>query len=215
MLKDLERIIDQHDSSGSGGEELEKELRHAAQLLWRSQFVYEGDWNSKSAYDLIRRHMAYFENLFDALGYRVVGRPNDRLIGLLAVDAPVRQSMKLDESLFLLVLRLYYEEALKRFEINEAGEVEVDSETLLSVYEDRTRRSRPGIGRMHEILTGFKQRGLVRYGEQESSRSFTLYLRPALPMVIGEEALASLEEYLRKSGEPGAAAEVSGDGGSA
>lgn len=215
MLKDLERILDEQDSSSNNGEELEKELRHAAQLLWRVQFLYEGDWASKSAYDLIRRYTPYFENLFDALGYRVVGRPNDRLIGLLAVDAPARQSMKLDESLLLLVLRLYYEEALKRFEINESGEVEVDSETLLSVYEDRTRRSRPGIGRMHEILTGFRQRGLVRYGEQESSRSFTLYLRPALPMVIGEEALTSLEEYLRKSGEPGAAAEGSRDGGSA
>lgn len=215
MLKDLERILDEHDSSGNSGEELEKELRHAAQLLWRVQFLYEGDWASKSAYDLIRRYTPYFENLFDAIGYRVVGRPNDRLIGLLAVDAPARQSMKLDESLLLLVLRLYYEEALKRFEINEAGEVEVDSETLLSVYEDRTRRSRPGIGRMHEILTGFKQRGLVRYGEQESSRSFILHLRPALPMVIGEEALASLEEYLKKASGQEASSAESPDGGAA
>jgi len=214
MLKDLERILVEQDSSGNDGEELQKELRHAAQLLWRVQFLYEADWASKSAYDLIRRYTPYFENLFDAIGYRVVGRPNDRLIGLLAVYAPARQSMKLDESLLLLVLRLYYEEALKRFEINEAGEVEVDSETLLSVYEDRTRRSRPGIGRMHEILTTFKQRGLVRYGEQESSRSFTLYLRPALPMVIGEETLASLEEYLKKSGAADTPAAPPGGGAS-
>jgi hypothetical protein len=36
--------------------------------------------------------------LFDALGYRVVGRPNDGYVGLVANELPPRQSMKLDES---------------------------------------------------------------------------------------------------------------------
>ena len=46
------------------------------------------------AYDLIRKHSAYFENLFDALGYRLVGRPVDRYVGLIANELPARQSMK-------------------------------------------------------------------------------------------------------------------------
>lgn len=203
MLKDLERIIDEQESAGINGESLEIELRQAARLLWRSQFLYESDWGTKSTYDLIRRHLTYFENLFEALGYRVVGRPNERLIGLLAIDLPVRQSMKLDESLLLLAFRLYYEESLKRFEINDLGEIEVDSETILSIYEERTRRDRLGIVRLNEILISFKQRGLIRYGEKESNRNFTLFLRPALPIVVGEEALASLEEFIKKSGQSG------------
>jgi hypothetical protein len=201
MLRDLEKIVDEADSSGGNGETLERDLRAAAQLLWRSQFLYESDWGAKTAYDLIRRHAAYFDNLFEALGYRIVGRPVDRFVGLLAIDLPARQSMKLDESLLLLVMRLYYEEALKRFEVNEAGEVEVESEALLEVYEERTRRQRPLIGRVREILVTFRQHGLVRVEEHEDRRSFTLFLRPALPMVVAEDTLASLENFVANKNE--------------
>src|ERR1700674_5645026 len=103
MLRDLEKIIDDADSSGGNGDELERELRSAAQHLWRSQFLYASDWGAKTAYDLMRPYSAYLENLFDALGSRLFGGPFDRLIGLLAIDFPPRQSMKLDESLLLLV----------------------------------------------------------------------------------------------------------------
>lgn len=195
MLKDLEKILDGADAADHDGD-LGKELRIAAQTLWRSQFLYESDWGSKNSYDLIRRYLSYFENLFDAWGYKLVVRPNEHLIGLLAIELPPRQTMKLDESLMLLVLRLYYEEGLKRFEISEDGEIEVDSETLLGVYEERTHRSRPAIGRLHEILGTFKSRGLVRYGDHDSNRNFTLHLRPALPIVVGDEALASLEQFI-------------------
>jgi len=132
---------------------LEIEIRQAAQNLWRAQFLYQNDFGSKGSYETILQHRPYFENLFAALGYRIVGgRPNDHFLGLLASDLPARQSMKLDESLMLLVFRLYYEEAFKRYEINENGEIEVDSETILQVYEDRTRRIRPPVTRVHDIL---------------------------------------------------------------
>jgi hypothetical protein len=208
MLRDLEKIIDEADSSGGNGETLERDLRAAAQLLWRSQFLYESDWGAKTAYDVIRRHAAYFENLFEALGYQIVGRPVDRFIGLLAIDLPARQSMKLDESLLLLVMRLYYEEALKRFEVNEAGEVEVESEAILEVYEERTRRERPLIGRVREILATFRQRGLVRVEEHDDRRSFTLFLRPALPIIVAEDALASLESFTANKSESASVEDV-------
>jgi hypothetical protein len=199
-LKDLEKIVDECDASGGDGERLEVELRQAAQNLWRAQFLYQNDFGSKTSFDLILQHRAYFENLFAALGYRIVGgRLNDHFLGLLATDLPARQTMKLDESLLLLVLRLYYEEAFKKFEMNDAGEIEVDGETILQVYEDRTRRTRPPLTRVHEILTTFRQRGLLRIEEQEDRRSFRLFLRPALPMVVAEDTLASLEEFVAKS----------------
>ena len=206
MLKDLEKLIDSADSSGGDGEELERELRAAAQLLWRSQFLYENDWGAKGAYDLIRKNSTYFENLFGALGYRLAGKPVDGLVGLLASDPPYRQSMKLDETLLLLVTRLYYEEALKRFDVNDRGEVEVESETLLEAYEQRSRRDRPPISRVREILGGFRQRGLVRIEEREDKRSFALFLRPALPMLVAEDTLTSLEQFVATSNKPDGAA---------
>jgi hypothetical protein len=201
MLRDLEKIVDEADAAGGDGERLEIELRQAAQQLWRMQFLYENDWGSKGAYELIQQHKSYFENLFGAIGYRIVGgRPADHFLGLLAIELPPRQSMKLDESLLLLVLRLYYEEAFKRYEISEDGEIEVESESILQIYEERTHRARPALSRVHEILTAFRQRGLVRFGEQDDSRNFTLYLRPALPIVVAEDALGSLEEYIARAG---------------
>jgi hypothetical protein len=142
--------------------------------------------------------MGYFENLFDALGYRVVGRPIDGYVGLVATELPPRQSMKLDESLLLLVLRLHYEEAFTRFEAKEFGEVEVESEQILQIYEDRTHRERPNFGRVKEILAGFRQRGLVRVVEQDD-KNFALFLRPALPIVVSKDTLGSLEEFVSRS----------------
>jgi hypothetical protein len=98
MLRDLSKIIDDEDSEGGDGERLQRELRQAAQSLWRAQFIYENDWGMKTSYEVLRRYTGYFENLFDALGYRVVGRPNDGYVGLVANELPPRQSMKLDES---------------------------------------------------------------------------------------------------------------------
>lgn len=200
MLRDLEKVIDECDANGGDGECLEVELRQAAQNLWRAQFLYRNDFGSKGSYDLIIEHRSYFENLFAALGYRIVGgRPDDHLLGLLATDLPARQTMKLDESLVLLVLRLYYEEAFKRYEINDEGEIEVDGETILQVYEERTRRGRPPVTRLHDILTGFRQRGLIRVEDLGDSRNFKLYLRPALPMVVSDETLQSLDEFVAKA----------------
>jgi hypothetical protein len=199
MLRDLQKIVNDADEADGTGEELERELRAAAQLLWRSQFLYDSDWGAKTAYELIRRHKGYFESLFEALGYRLVGHPIDRFIGLIAIGLPPRQSLKLDESLLLLVMRLYYEEALKRFEANEVGEVEVESETILEVYEERTRRERPLIGRVREILNTFRQRGLVRLEDHDDRRSFTLFLHPALPLVVSVETLAALEKQGKAS----------------
>ncbi len=200
MLRDLEKLTEEADAAGGDGEQLEVELRQAAQQLWRAQFLYQNDWGSKGAYELIQKHKSYFENLFDAMGYAIVGgRPADRYLGLLANGVPSRQVMKLDESLLLLVLRLHYEEAFKRYEISDDGEIEVQSETILQIYEDRTHRARPPVSRVHEILNLFKQRGLVRFGDQVDNRNFTLYLRPALPVVVAPDALASLEEYVARA----------------
>ncbi len=127
-----------------------------------------------------------------------MGRPNDGYVGLVANELPPRQSMKLDESLLLLVLRLHNEEAFTRFEAKEFGEVEVDSEQILQIYEDRTHRERPNFGRVKEILAVFRQRGLVRI-EGQDDKNFTLFLRPALPIVVSKDTLGSLEEFVLRS----------------
>ena len=205
MLRELSKIIDDADAEGQDGEQLQRALRQAAQTLWRAQFIYQNDWGMKGSYDILRRHIGYFENLFDALGYRLVGRPIDGYIGLIAAELPPRQSMKLEESLLLLVLRMHYEEAFTRFEAGDFGEVEVESEDILQIYEDRTRRERPAFGRVREILSGFRQRGLLRI-EDRDERNFTLFLRPALPLVVSKETLQSLEEFVARSAPPAIAA---------
>jgi hypothetical protein len=108
-------------------------------------------------------------------------------------------------------MRLHYEEAFTRFEAKEFGEVEVESEQILQIYEERTHRERPNFGRVKEILSAFKQRGLVRIEDQDD-KNFILFLRPALPIVVSKDTLASLEEFVSRStsatAEPHAPSEV-------
>jgi hypothetical protein len=55
------------------------------------------------------------------------------------------------------------------------------------------------VTRVHDILTAFRQRGLLRVEGEGDTRSFRLLLRPALPVVVAEDTLASLEEFVAKS----------------
>ena len=52
--------------------------------------------------------------------------------------------------------------------------MEVESEQILQIYEDRTHRERPNFGRVKEILAGIRQRGLVRIVEQDD-KNFALF----------------------------------------
>ena len=56
MLRDLSKLIDDEDSEGGDGDQLQKDLRQAAQQLWRAQFIYENDWGMKTSYEVLRRH---------------------------------------------------------------------------------------------------------------------------------------------------------------
>jgi hypothetical protein len=49
MLRDLSKLIDDEDSEDGDGDQLQKELRQAAQQLWRAHFIYENDWGMKGA----------------------------------------------------------------------------------------------------------------------------------------------------------------------
>ena len=69
MLRDLSKLIDDEDSEGGDGNQLQKDLRQAAQQLWRAQFIYENDWGTKTSYDLLRQHIA--QRLQGKLGRRV------------------------------------------------------------------------------------------------------------------------------------------------
>ncbi len=54
MLRDLSKLIDDEDSEGGDGDQLQKDLRQAAQQLWRAQFIYENDWGMKASYEALR-----------------------------------------------------------------------------------------------------------------------------------------------------------------
>jgi hypothetical protein len=62
-----------------------------------------------------------------------------------------------------------------------------------------------------EILTTFSRRGLVRIVDQDD-KNFTLFLRPALPIVVSKDTLGSLEEFVARSiagaAKPDTASEV-------
>jgi hypothetical protein len=123
MLKDLQKLMEDYDVD-------DIDVRQAVQLLQRSQFVYADDFGVRRLYDLIRTHREFFENYFAIAGSTLVSEPEERMIGIVPSETG-RFTMRSDEALMLIVLRLAYQEAIDSYEVGDKGEVQVDSEKLL------------------------------------------------------------------------------------
>ena len=104
MLSDLQTLLDR--ATGKEAETLEGDLRSTVRALWDRQFIYADDHGGARPYELARRHRPYLESLFDAMGFDLVIDERERLVGILDQDGAAPRTLKLDETLFLLALRV-------------------------------------------------------------------------------------------------------------
>ncbi|QCG89150.1 DUF4194 domain-containing protein [Azospirillum sp. TSH100] len=104
MLSDLQTLLDR--ATGKEAETLEGDLRSTVRTLWDRQFIYADDHGGATPYELARRHRTYLESLFEAMGFDLVIDERERLVGILDQDGAAPRTLKLDEALFLLALRV-------------------------------------------------------------------------------------------------------------
>lgn len=192
MLTDLRRLLDREPTGHT-----EADFRDAAQALLSRQFLYLDQEREARHYRLILRNLEYFRDLFDALGWQIHADQDFGYVGLLPDDEESYLPLDLEETQFLFVARLMFEEGVEARETRE-GRVHVDAEDLLARYEALTRRERPRLQAFRQLLKLFQRHGLVRIGDDDPvTRLPRLALLPALRLIAGDRYLERLEAHLR------------------
>lgn len=173
-----------------------QDFQVAAQRLLKHQFMHVDDYGCRPTYELIRKNLDYFTNLFEAFGFTLVHNDNEAMIGIVSEHPALKSSLKLEESIFLLALRMLYEQAVESYDVGDAGCVEIDSETLLQTIETLTHRTRVPFSRMNEILKNFRSNGLVRLEDCDLEESMIrVFIRPTIRYVTGQDVLTQIKSH--------------------
>jgi hypothetical protein len=211
MLKDLEEVLDRVPES-EDPDEVAQDIRQAVRFLLERQFLYGEDIHSGTKIATIRQHRAYVRNLFDAFGYRLVINDEEGFVGYVPSDEAQARRMKLDETLFMIALRILYEDRVENASIKAGGRAEVLLSEVWALVEERTRRQRPTIVRSREILQIFQRHGIVKPIEDLPDNNMTMDIRPCIREVCTEKTVDGLLRFVR--GRAAAIAqEVAEDGG--
>jgi hypothetical protein len=196
MLSELAEIESRH------GEKAVDEVRRAANLLLRRQFLFAGDRGSTHAFEILTggRFRSYFAALFDALGYEFRRNEAEQWVGLLP-DATLDwfPKMKAEQTIVLLVLALTWQEEVNR---GGAGVRAVVTTTLNSLFEryrdvaGRNRKETLTTNRLEDALQELGRRSLVDVGDfdpEEQDRE--VIIRPMVHLLVDGNALNRLERF--------------------
>jgi len=188
MLNDMKKVLDRNPSAS------ELELKSVANKLMTKQFIYRFDSSDRDVFYLLKEYLPYFTSLFDALGYKMVVDDDYGYAGLIP-ELNYRK-MKLEETLFLLVARLVYEEDMKNMK-SDNDVVYISYEAFLLRYETLTKRSRPernsGFKASMAVLSRFGVIKLKDLRGQDGDSMVEIY--PGIMALINKDTLAQIKEF--------------------
>lgn len=184
------------------GDKAVDEVRRAANILLRRQFLFAGDRRSTHAYEILTsgRFRSYFIGLFDALGYTFSRSDHEQWVGLLPDPAlDIFPKMRTEHTIVLLVLALTWQEEVNRGGAGARAVVTTTLNTLYERYRDVVARSRKealNTARLEEALRDFERRSLVRledFDPDEQDREVDI--RPMIHLLVDGNALDRLERF--------------------
>lgn len=199
MLVELEEIVGR--AEGSARERLDVDLRTAAKSLLERQFIFSDDFQGRRKYELIRSHRAYFVSLFDAMGFDLVVDEREQMAGIVSQSGAVARRMSLNESLFLVALRVVYEERVKSFDMKEGGRCDTTLAEVWSLIEERAQRERPSAPKCRAIAEAFARNGIVRIVDTLSDGDLALEIRPVIARAASAETAQAIERYAAAKGQ--------------
>lgn len=188
MLHELRRILDKDETLNA------EDLRRSASVVLERQFLFGDKKRDQRSYHNILDFEDYYRSLFDALNLDLVCERTSGYVGVVPRELSLLIGMDTEHSMFLLVLRLNYERCVQECCIGEYSQAFTDSETLLDTYESHTKRKRPGLVRLREILKTFSRQGLLDIDEDED-KVIRFRIRPSVRDMVTHGFLQSLEEY--------------------
>lgn len=171
------------------------DLRVAATVLLEKQFIYLSNQNERKHYLTIAGETRYFEKLFEQLSRSVF---IDRILGYVALlpnQGAKSISLKQDETLMLLCLRLIYEEGIENFAAHE-GAVTTSSDKVIDRFATETRLEQPNLTRFREIMTLLKRHGIAAAKKESEGKNMTITIRPAIRHVVNDDYIVQLETTL-------------------
>lgn len=180
MLQDLKKQLNNQEQLTAD------DFKIASKQLLARQFLMRERPSDRQSWRLITNHYDYFENLFDALGWQLHRDDELSLIGILPGDQESHTRLKLVETLFLLVLRLLYEEGMDRLEIQD-GCAFISSHTLSERYEALFKRELPTKTLFKKILNRFKQHGVLEMKDNDDNGMPELKVFPTIRLITGPE----------------------------
>lgn len=189
MLADLKKALGRAEGHN------EEDFISATNRLLVHQFLYADKPAQRSDYFLISKHVEYFTDLFEAIGWSLTYQPDESFIGIIPKGEERYLRLRVDESLFLLCLRQQYEEKLENFDV-EGGKAFLHSDDLLQIYENLTGKEIPNETRFREILSLFTRHGIIERGKANETepKNLPLMVNPSVRHVVVEDWLRQLEE---------------------
>jgi len=178
------------------------DFERAAYRLVTEQVLYAADRTSRVAYHLVEAHLDDFAAALAPLGIRLERNAHHRYVVALPAHGE-GTPVSLDETLLLLVLRQRYDEAIRRGELEDGGEVLVELPELQEAYPALAGRPMPEVGQLRALLRALRRWGVARLLEPEPDdpQPFHLVVRPAIVEIVGATWLQRLDQHNRDEGE--------------
>lgn len=175
------------------------DYQQAGYRLMMEQVLYASDRRSRTAYDLIVKHLGSYRELLGKFGMTVVH--NHHMSYLVATpNQYVAEKMRLSETRLALVLRRLYDDKIHATEVI-AGEAFIELVELDRAYKDLLGRELPDQSDLKELLLAMKRYGIARIEETGDEQPFQVVIRPGIVDVLGETALLQLAAHAPAEGE--------------
>lgn len=183
-------------SQQTGGTYTPQDFERAAYRLVTEQVLYASDRRSRNAYHLVETWLGDFASALEPLGIRLERNAHFRYIVALPAHAE-GVAVSLNETLLALVLRQRYDQAMRRGEVEEHGEVTVELPDLQEAWPALTGRPMPEIGTLRDLLRTARRWALCREEECEPGdlQPFRIVVRPAIVEIIGPQWLQRLDQH--------------------
>lgn len=198
MLSELRTI------EANYGEDRAKDVIRAIHFLQRHQFIYAGDRGTATIYNVVsdNRFERFIRSYFDAAGYRLVGNEREQWVGIIpdTDDVPLPR-MRIDETVALLVLTLFWQEEVNAGNVEDRATVVTTVNTLFDRYEDivsRNRKTGVSASRFFELMKEFARRSLVELRAFDSEeQDQEIVIRPQIRVLAGDDVLARIERFIQ------------------
>lgn len=198
----MHEFIELEGRDPKGAERVTELVSH----LLRHQFIHIDDRGSAGRLETLHRpplrKMA--EAWFDVAGYRLVFNESEGWAGILPDVERIRiPSMKVDETVVLLLLRRLWEEKIQTGMIVGRGSVLLTFNEAFVAYGELVgggRRPSLTLGAFRDILQAFSRRALIELGpfdDEQADQELTI--RPIVAAVAGDAFVTNLEALVARA----------------